>query len=176
MCKVTVALGSFALGICSVLLFGFSGSHTSTIVQSPSSQAKPPQARPDEKVEMKSIVIVRNAIPVVPALPDADLGDMLIHDGPQTLDGLNCSGCKFKNVVFSYGGGPTRLVNCSFEGTIQLTLTGAAANTARTVAYLQAVSKRQGPPPLNPNLPIMRTTIFSSPFTGDLITPFGQPK
>jgi hypothetical protein len=67
-----------------------------------------------------------------------------------------------------------RLVNPKFSGKIRLNLYGAAANTAVTVAYLQAMLQNQKPPAVNPNAPIIKTATAKDFFVADLVTPYGQ--
>lgn len=153
MSKVTVAFGSFVAGVTSALLFVMLlGSQTSTFAQG---------------------VVMGGAEPVVPPLRGV-FTNLNVDKSDQPLDGLNCKGCKFKDVMFTYGGGATSLVDPEFSGTIRLTLKGAAANTVSVVAFLQAMTNNTHPPNTTHNEPIIRAATPKETFTADLVTPFGQ--
>ena len=163
MSKVTVAFVSFIVGSLSssiLLFFMLSGSHTSVSAQ------EPPKG---------GFVATNPALaPVVRALTGGVNKGVGIANGQQPLDGFACDDCTFKNVDFTYGGGPVRITNPKFSGTIRLTLYGAAANTIQMVAFLDAVTKKQAPAPVIPNAPIIRTAQTTEVVTADLITPYGQ--
>ncbi len=159
MSKVTTALVSFVLGVITAFL-ALSGSHTSTSAQEPPNGG--------------FVATNPSFAPVVRPLTGGLNKGVGIANGQQPLDGFACDDCTFTNVELSYGGGPVRLVNPKFSGKIRLNLYGAAANTAVTVAYLQAMLQNQKPPAVNPNAPIIKTATAKDFFVADLVTPYGQ--
>jgi hypothetical protein len=97
-------------------------------------------------------------VPVVPP-PARMIDDGGIFENGITIDmdGMNISNSMFRNgVVFKYGGGAFKLTNTFMDGTQQIELVGAAANT---VAFLQQVGAIVPAKPDNivPNTPITRT-------------------
>jgi hypothetical protein len=157
MSKITVAFESFVAGASSVLLlFMLFGNHTSMFAQGPPIG-----------------IGVTGAEPTVPPLGPLMSG-VGLEAREQPLDGLNCEQCTFGDVTFTYGGGAVRLIEPELSGTIRLNLKGAAANTAVTIAFLQAMLQNQKPPAVNPNKPIIKTATAKAVFRADLVTPYGQ--
>jgi hypothetical protein len=161
MSKIALAVGSFIVGACSILLLG---SHTSI-------SAQPPQSVPSQP--RSTIVNISDAIPAVPALRHIVFTKGAFTGGTQQLDGLECESCLFDNVTFTYGGGAVRLVNPSISGPIRVELTGAAANTVAVIQYLQAIDANRQPAPINPRTPILKSATARRVFKADFITPSG---
>lgn len=164
MSKITLVLGSFAVG----LLVGslFLGGHTVTLAQSPSKPA--PVLTPQMPCP--------SCEPNVPPITR--------HLGTVTLDGnglaaLTLDGTEFKDVTFAsntleYAGGAFSLVNVKFSLPVRLQLKGAAANTAGLLALLEAVNKGAAPKPMAPNLPVLRAAENSHIITVNFRSPYEQ--
>jgi hypothetical protein len=161
MSKITLALGSFAVG----LLVGslFLGSHTVTFAQAPSSlpSAPPATARKYQFTDVSVSGATGSGIEfgkeaVVPGLGPALLR-LHVNGGAQVLDGLDCDDCDFIGATLKYAGGAVRLKNPLFSGIVRVELTGAAANTAALLPLLSAIAAGQTPNPVNPNKPILET-------------------
>jgi hypothetical protein len=87
------------------------------------------------------------------------------------VDGLNIINPVFRNgVVLRYGGGAFNLANASMDGTQQIELIGAAANT---VAFLQQTGALQPPKPdaIAPNTPIARK-VEKRKIQNNLLSPY----
>jgi hypothetical protein len=87
------------------------------------------------------------------------------------VDGMNISNSIFRNgVVLRYGGGAFNFTNASMDGTEQIVLVGAAANT---VAFLQQTSALAPakPEPIVPNRPINRT-VERKKIQNNLLSPY----
>lgn len=149
MSRITLALGSFALGLCVMYLLA---SHTSTIVQRGFAQepAKPERA-------IGTAVEMGGFEPMVPGL-----GPRLnVHiEQPvqrQALDGLNCEGCDIDAGVLTYAGGAYNCNPCKIKHE-RVELRGAAANTLRFLMQtgMLGVPMPKAPPssPGNPNIKI----------------------
>jgi hypothetical protein len=160
MSKITLALGSFAVG----LLVGslFLGSHTVTFAQSPPA-ITPPLAPPrtyaatDLTVaNFGSVAVGLGKEAIVPGLAPAFLR-LHVKGGTQTLDGLDCDDCDFVDATLKYSGGAVKLKNPLFSGIVRVEPSGAAANTAALLPLLGAIAAGQSPNPVNPNKPILET-------------------
>jgi len=130
MSKVMLALGSFIVGACSMLL-ALSFIHTPTRVHA--DQGPPP-----------TIDIV-GVEPKVPPLMAKFVGGG-IGGALQPLDGLDCEGCVIKPDVLTYGGGAFRCVNCIVSAKHGLTLKGAALNTFNLLRLLGVIPSPPQPP------------------------------
>jgi len=155
MSKVTVALGSFTLGVLIMFLFG---NHTSIFVQSASAQ--------------KMIALAGE--PTIPPL-HGTISSVVIENFTQPLDGLDCKDCVFKNVTFEYSGGAYKLVNAHISTPMHVVLKGAAANTVGLLAFVESLNASTKPKPLQPNAPLFRTAENTQTITVDFISPYGQP-
>lgn len=181
MSKITVALGSFIVGACFMLLVG---SHTSTLAQVPGRPTPPPTPAPLAPrpcaMEGFSFTGNKHAVAVEGTEPTASVvfGPRLCHGsitkGAQALDGLDCDGCKFEDVTLEYSGGAYNLQNAQFSGVIRVVLKGPAANTMAILPLLQAIAVGHSEPPPNPNRPILKSATakellridWRSPYSG----------
>ena len=157
MSKITVALGSFIIGACS-MLFLFSGNHAPAFAQS-----APTQATASEL----------NGEPTMPGIR-GNLSGSTFTNVRQPLDGLLCKGCNFENATLTYAGGTFTLTNCKFSGTTRVMLSGAAANTVSVLPLLIAISKGVSPAQPTPNKPIEKEAIAKQLTTVSFSSPYGQ--
>jgi len=113
------------------------------------------------------------AIPRVPPLPASVIQGAKFDDGSQSLDGLNCSQCSFKDTELIYAGGSFRLQDIKVSGTTRLTLTGAAANTLALLSFLRGIEVGISVPPSKPQKPARIASIAKKPMTKlDFSPPF----
>ena len=125
--KVTLALGSFIVGVCSMLLV-VPLSHTSTRVQAQSNPA----------------VLIVGAEPDVPPIGGHFIRSVLAGD-IQPLDGINCDECQISARVLTYAGGVFRCVGCSIF-TQEVQLKGAGLNTFNILKAIGAIPSPPAPP------------------------------
>lgn len=86
-------------------------------------------------------------IPTVPPLrSDITQAGLKMSNGDQILDGLNCDECTFENVNFVYSGGEFHCKDCTFSGTINFDLRGAAKNTLVALELAKAIAASRVPP------------------------------
>ncbi len=153
MSKVTLALGSFILGmVCASV-----GIHTSTVVHAfaqSSAPSTPPQTRP---------LVGFGKMPEVPPLGPLQTGFDAEDTGTISLDGMNCKDCIFKNVTLIYGGGAYSCSNCSFSGVRRVELRGAAFNTFILLQHIGAITGAPQQEQQNPNSPKIFTTDLKQP-------------
>jgi hypothetical protein len=131
MTKVTLALGSFVVGVCASLSVS-SFVHTST------------------RVHAQQAIVIEGAEPVVPPLRYFGHGDTLLAR-VQALDGISCEGCTIAVSAFTYAGGSYNLKNCSVPRNVPIILKGSAKLTLDLLQAMGAVPKPPSPP--NPNNP-----------------------
>lgn len=170
MSKITLALGSFIVGACSVLLFlMLLGSHTSIFAQAPTSG--PPISGP-------GLVIIGDAEKAPVVLPPSQTLENfnLQAKGLFFVDGTICNNCVFSDADLIYGGGAFSFTQTTFSGPIRIKLVGAAANTIAFLTFAQAIGASQQPPKTVPNAPIMRAENIKPPILGDFSTPFSGSK
>jgi hypothetical protein len=146
MSKVTLALGSFALGAC----VSFLGSHTSIIThwEFPVSAQTTPSVPP--KAPSPALLIV-GAEPTVPQIGLRITGGEF--KGPiQPLDGLNCARCSIEAPVLTYAGGQFNCVECKIRSQ-RVEFKGAALNTFNLLKTLGAFGTPKQTPYIDPNAP-----------------------
>lgn len=123
--KITLALGSFILGICFSLA-------TFSLIYAPTN------------VHAQAVDIA-GAEPVVPPLLNNKFtgGDM---SGPvQPLDGIECEGCTINSPLITYAGGAFSCNNCTIHAS-QVMFKGAAQNTVNALRFFGAFSGPKPPP------------------------------
>jgi hypothetical protein len=182
MSKVTLAFGSFVVGLCiGSLIFG---SHTVTFAQAPAAPP-PPQNPPSHRMIFKgggakgagpggTGVKMPGTIPTfIPLEQTPIFEDFTFSDESQDLDGIECTGCTFNNVTLRYSGGAYKLANATFTGTTRVELRGAAANTIAFLPLLQAIASGQRAEPPNPNRPVLKTATAKSAFQTSWASPYG---
>jgi hypothetical protein len=144
MSKTGIAIGAFALGLfCSVLFSAPQAEHKGSSV---------PQIHwPDFHTNVitggsgtgANSVMSLEGIGAVPFFNSLDhmpvMRDFRFISSGQTLDGLNCENCEFKDARLRYGGGVLSLKGSTFSGTTELQLEGAAANTIAVLEFLKAI-------------------------------------
>jgi hypothetical protein len=122
-------------------------------------------------------ILMPKSIPVVPPIMYIhSSGGHFGHENVQ-LDGTSSSGTTYEDVTFEYGGGAYRLDNPMLIAPIKLTLTGAAGNTGQLLQQLGLLGCQTEAKPLPAiplNQPMQEAALIKTPFTGDLISPFGQ--
>jgi hypothetical protein len=160
MSKVTVALGAFILGACTMLLL--SGNHTSMLAQS----------RITGRPGLSNALSVPDAVPVVPNAI-AHFSDVEIEVDDQQIDGLDCLRCTLKTPVLTYGGGPFRFSDSRISGPVRIILKGAAANTVVFLSLVQGTNLVKPPQPSKPNAPILKVANTTEPITFSLESPYG---
>lgn len=173
MSKITLALGSFTVG----LLLGslFLGSHTITFAQTPSSPpTSPPTPRKYPFVDMtidattsKAPAVEMGKEPSVPGLGPPFLR-LHVKGGQQALDGLDCDDCEFTGGTLLYSGGAVRLGNPTFNGIVRVELVGPAANTAALLPLLLSITAKQKPQTFAPNRPVLKTINLTTPAKLDI--------
>jgi hypothetical protein len=147
MSKVTLALGSFIVGACSMFLM-LSGIHTSTWAQG------------DPR-----------AVPVIPPLRGYFSKGNEWRGLTVLLDGMESDKDDFADCTIEYGGGAVRLTNATFSGPIRINLKGAALNTFAFLKYIEALEAGRKPAPSTPQIPPQRIITVKQPITADLISP-----
>jgi hypothetical protein len=153
--KTTVALVSFLAGIlCSL---GLGNQPSTALNASEFSQF----ALPDK-------------VPVVPPIGMMKVQNSTKSGGTVFLDGMNMENNILKNPTFEYGGGAFRLAGNHIEGTVKISLKGAAINTAVFLNSFGLIGCPATPsaPRVNPNTPLL--AVLKTPLTKDLISPDGQ--
>lgn len=157
---LTTAVLSFILGAALASLYG--------------SQTSTPQPPPQSS--QRGTISTGRAPVVVPGIVasshDADVTGMNI-----VLDGYSCVRCDFRDTTLMYGGGVYVLDHSKMEGTANVVLTGAAANTVAFLSNL-GLGLCKLPTPMerpNPNRPITQVARFEQPVMIDLRSPYGQP-
>ncbi len=117
--NITLAVGSFALGVLSMF---FLGHHTSIFWESSAfaQDLKPAFAERDA------------AYPVVPRIALWTLDGVAVDASMVfKLDGMDCVNCVIrKDGTVEYAGGPFKIERLAIEGPVQIKLSGAALNTA----------------------------------------------
>ena len=153
--SIIVALGSLIVGL--VLGSIFFGDHTSTFVQ-PSLAQGP------------SSTIGLPGTPIVPPLGPRGMDNIGIVGMPQQLDGVNCKGCRFENILLIYSGGQCSCEDCviSQRGIL---LKGAALNTFNFLVQVGAIPRPHAPTkPVNPNAPTLQTAKLAKAETITLVS------
>lgn len=160
MSKVAIALGSLVIGI---LVGRFCGRHESIVQPVLAAQGVSlpdfiPKVRPLGGIKQK--------------------GNSFGHE-VQQLDGMDCANCVFDSARLEYSGGAFRLENATFKGPFQLTLKGAAANTAELLRTIPALAKASlgktpRPKPPIPNTPVHKAVPFTNTIRDSVNSPFGQ--
>lgn len=117
MSKVTLTLGSFIVGACSVLMLLLPFTQTSTRAQ--------------------SAIAVPAAEPKVPPMSVHLVGGSFVG-ATQALDGIDCVGCTIKTGILTYAGGAFRCANCSVSAG-QVVLKGAALNTFNALQFFGVI-------------------------------------
>lgn len=181
MSKVTLALGSFVVGLCiGSLMFG---NHAVTFAQAPS--VPPPEKPPSHRMIFKgggakgagpgsAGVRVQGTIPTFLPLEQTPIFEnFTFFDEAQDLDGIECTRCTFNNVTLRYSGGAYKLTDDIFTGTTRVELGGAAANTISFIALLQAIAAGQKAEPPNPNRPVLKAATAKSAFQTSWAGPYG---
>lgn len=177
MSKVTIALGSFALGVCSTsVLFMLLGIQTSTLAQAP------PRTPPRSVMSGGSFshepvgIQVEGAEPALRSILEFPrLERYTFNDVGQSLDGLDCTDCTFNNVRFTYSGGPISLVHPSVQGMFRIDFKGASANTLAVQAFFTNLARGSKPQVWPPYQPIPQTVTITNIRNDDLATPYQHP-
>jgi hypothetical protein len=157
---LTVAVLSFMLGATLASLYG---SQTST----PQAPAQSPQ-KPN---------VDAGVMPVVPPVFAISSQFVNASGGLVVLDGYRCRSCNFRSITLRYGGGVFDLTHSTVDGTVNIELVGAAANTVAFLSNL-GIGLCKFPAPIerpNPNRPIIQVATFEKPVMIDLMSPYGQP-
>jgi hypothetical protein len=178
MSRTMLALGSFVVGACSTLLLVGTqsfGNQASTTPQAPVS----PQGRSTLKgggaAHGNRGVLLNGSEPTFkPFVAFPKFEEFTFEDVTQSLDGLDCTNCVFKDVRFEYAGGAYNLINCAFSGTTRVTLKGAATNTFAILPLLQAITSGHPPEPPKPKTPMLKTATAQSPTTISFTSPYSE--
>ncbi len=120
MSKVTLASGSFIVGVCCSLI-ALSVIPTSTLVHA------------------QGGVLIARAEPVVPPLL-VHTSDSSFSVPLQALDGINCERCTIEATVVTYAGGAFRCVDCTIRSK-DLQFKGAALNTFKLLKSVGAIPR-----------------------------------
>jgi len=172
MSKVALALGSFIIGACSTLLLlgGQSfGGQTPTTVQGRSTFKGGGVRHSNRGVGLEGSEPTFQSFLAFPKFDD-----FTFEDVTQSLDGLDCTNCTFKDVSFEYAGGAYNLINCSFSGGTRVVLKGTAANTLSILPLLQAITSGHPPEPPKPQTPMLKTAKAQSPITINFTSPYSK--
>ncbi|SRR5712692_3366964 len=172
MSKVTLALGSFIVGACSTwLVLGSQsfGSQTPTTVQGRSTFKGGGVRHSNRGVGLEGSEPTFQSFLAFPKFDD-----FTFEDVTQSLDGLDCTNCTFKDVSFEYAGGAYNLINCSFSGGTRVVLKGTAANTLSILPLLQAITSGHPPEPPKPQTPMLKTAKAQSPITINFTSPYSK--
>lgn len=146
--NITLAVGSFALGVLSMF---FLGHHTSIFWESSAfaQDLKPAFAERDA------------AYPVVPRIALWTLDGVAVDASMVfKLDGMDCVNCVIrKDGTVEYAGGPFKIERLAIEGPVQIKLSGAALNAAILLQYFGVLGcpAQKHKEPITPNSPILRS-------------------
>ena|SRR5437016_8405177 len=157
MSKVTLAFGSFALGV-GATLFALSGSPTLTSAQGRIT----PQAR------IPPLAVGGGAgIPTVPPIAQhyTDFG-VSATNSAYDVDGSECVRCVFDAPVLRHSGGNFQFTDYSFSGPVRVEFTGAARNTLLFLQFVQGLAAGQAPKQEMPNTSILKTAKVKEPVRG----------
>jgi hypothetical protein len=139
MSRVTLALGSFLLGVVCMIPFT---SHTSTLVH-------PALAQGQDSALGSSAA----KLPTVPPLSRQKFSSMTVADSIQSFDGLNCENCVFMGDELTYAGGEYSCIGCVLRVN-RVTLKGAALNTFKFLLFTGAIpAPKPKDQPFDPNKP-----------------------
>ena len=157
MSKVTLAFGSFALGVAATL-FALSSSLTLS-----SAQGRITPQRPIPPLAVGSGA----GIPTVPVITQhyADFGlsaTNLAYD----VDGSECVRCVFDGPVLRYSGGNFQFTDYSFSGPVRVEFTGAARNTLLFLQFVQSLAAGHAPKQEVPNTSVLKTVTLKEPIKG----------
>ncbi len=129
MSRTMLALESFVVGACSTLLLAGNqsfGNQASTTPQAPgSTQGRSVFKGGGAAHGNKGMVLTGSEPTFKPFVAFPKFEEFIFEDVTQSLDGLDCTNCVFKDVRFEYAGGAYNLINCSFSGTTRVTLPSA---------------------------------------------------
>jgi len=161
MTKVTLALGSFALGAASMFLLG---NHTSTLAHGSTNGQSITGRSPDAVSRNEGLIPIVRPVINVTIHPGVDVSKITLG-----LDGTSCNGCTLHDLTIEYGGGAYSLVNTKVKLPVNIKLIGAALNTAQ---FLQSFGLLGCPakasPQVNPNAPKIMTA--SLEVEGDFVS------
>lgn len=158
MSRVTIALGSFIAGACSMLLF--SGSQASLRAQ-------------EAKMTGRSTPIVATElVPLVPQLV-ATFSNEEIDAEQQQIDGLGFVHCTINSRVLTYGGGSFFFQDVKLPKSVRIDLVGAAANTVTFLSVIQGARIVAPPKQATPNAPIDKMASSEERLTFSLNSPYG---
>lgn len=154
MSKITLALGSFMLG---VLCMSLLGNQTSTLAQ----QAQPTPRPPIHFMNMRAWV------PVVPPIGNRKMERLTLSGGGMIydVDGMRCEGCAISDVTITYGGGDFALINTAISRPVRIDLEGAARNTAIFLNMFGLLGCHVNKPPA-PNVPQIMEAQYIIPTSG----------
>ena len=157
MSKVTLAFGSFALGVAATL-FALSGSPTLTSAQG--------RITPQMPIPPLAVGSGRG-IPTVPVITQhyANFGvsaTNLAYD----VDGSECVRCVFDSPVLRYSGGNFQFTDDSFSGPVRIEFTGAARNTLLFLQFVQGLAAGHAPKQEMPNTSVLKTVTVQEPMRG----------
>ncbi|OLE46561.1 MAG: hypothetical protein AUG46_09245 [Acidobacteria bacterium 13_1_20CM_3_58_11] len=157
MSKVTLAFGSFALGIATTF-FALSGSPTLTSAQG---RITPQQSIPPLAAGGGA------GIPTVPPIAQhyTDFGVSATNPA-YDVDGSECVRCVFNGPVLRYSGGNFQFTDFSFSGPVRVEFTGAARNTLLFLQFVQGLAAGRAPKQEMPNTSILKTATVKEPVKG----------
>jgi hypothetical protein len=165
---ITVAVGSFLLGIVCMFVFG---NHISTVRRPASVFAQTDSTG--------SVFDGNRFTPIVPAPPrmvdDGNIVERQVID----LDGMTISNGIFRDTTFVYGGGAYSLRNTTVSGNIEVDFIGAAANTVQFLKTIGLLRDSSPPSPATPsetNTPRKEKTTIKTTIKGDFVSPYDGKK
>jgi hypothetical protein len=155
--SLTIALGSFALGVSFTLLL-LPGYRTPIVFAQQPTQY--------------------NGNPFTPKVPPPPR--MLSEENTQEsvlieVDGLTSRKDTYVNPTFGYGGGAFYLKDATVKGHLSFQFVGAAANTVtflRIFGLFGCQAPANRPEPVNPNRPITESATLKMPVSGDIVSPY----
>ena len=115
-----------------------------------------------------------NAKPRFQTLPKPAIATVLIQ-GNWQLDGLNCVGCRLRNAVLRYSGGPFRCSECWIEETLTIIISGAALNTSAVKDWLDRIRHGAGDAATIPLPTFTETVHLKRPLKVNLLSPSVSP-
>jgi hypothetical protein len=157
MSKVTLAFGSFALGVAATL-FALSGSPALTSAQG---RITPQRSIPPLAVGSGA------GIPTVPVITQHYAGfgvsaTNLAYD----VDESECVRCVFDGPILRYSGGNFQFTDDSFSGPVRVEFIGAARNTLLFLQFVQGLAAGHAPKQEVPNTSVLKTVTLKEPIKG----------
>ena len=104
-----------------------------------------------QSVLSSGVVANEHAIPQVPEIK-VHISHSILENAPQQLDGFSCEDCTLKNIRWQYSGGAFEFKKSRISGPMRVEFSGAALNTLRLLAIMNALNPHFHVEPFDPTL------------------------